>query len=195
MLLDPNTLSKDATIALGEFVPSPDGKLLAYSLSDGGTDWRTWHFRDVATGTDLPDVLRFIKFVAGRVDRGFALRLLRALSAARRRLRATTRKQREIYWHRLGTAQDADERVFKVVDHPTRNPYVQVSDDGRYLVIWLYDGSQSTGIYYRKLGADGAPVRRGRAAVRHLRCATTSSSRRSTTCSTCAPPRTRRMRS
>ena len=63
VLLDPNTLSKDATIALGEFVPSPDGKLLAYSLSDGGTDWRTWHFRDVATGKDLPDVLRFIKFV------------------------------------------------------------------------------------------------------------------------------------
>ena len=62
VLLDPNTLSKDATIALGEIVPSPDGKVLAYSLSDGGSDWRTWHFRDVATGTDLPDVLRFIKF-------------------------------------------------------------------------------------------------------------------------------------
>ena len=62
VLLDPNTLSKDATIALAEIVPSPDGKILAYSLSDGGSDWRTWHFRDVATGTDLPDVLRFIKF-------------------------------------------------------------------------------------------------------------------------------------
>ena len=62
VLLDPNTLSKDATVALGEIVPSPDGKVLAYSLSDGGTDWRTWHFREVATGRDLPDVLRFIKF-------------------------------------------------------------------------------------------------------------------------------------
>ena len=63
VLLDPNKLSKDATVALGEFVPSPDGRTVAYSLSDGGTDWRTWHFRDVATGKDLPDVLRFVKFV------------------------------------------------------------------------------------------------------------------------------------
>src|SRR5690606_36150740 len=62
VLLDPNTLSEDGTIALGEFAPSPDGKLLAYSLSDGGTDWRTWRVREAATGRDLPDELRFIKF-------------------------------------------------------------------------------------------------------------------------------------
>jgi prolyl oligopeptidase len=156
VLLDPNTLSKDATIALGEIMPSPDGKVLAYSLSDGGSDWRTWHFRDVATGTDLPDVLRFIKFAspAWTTDS-------RSVYYARYPLRADgsgdDSKQREIYWHKMGTEQQADERVFKVVDHPTRNPYAQVSDDGRYLVIWLYDGSQSNGIYYRTLGQDGAP--------------------------------------
>ena len=156
VLLDPNTLSKDATIALAEIMPSPDGKILAYSLSDGGTDWRTWHFRDVATGIDLPDVLRFIKFslVHWTADS-------RTVYYTRYPLRADgsgdDSKQREVYWHRMGTAQTADERVFKVVDHPTRNPYVQVSDDFRYLVIWLYDGSQRTGIYYRTLGADGAP--------------------------------------
>ncbi len=156
VLLDPNTLSKDATIALSEFVPSPDGKVLAYSLSDGGTDWRSWHFRDVASGTDLPDVLRFIKFanVQWTADS-------RTVYYARYPQRADgsgdDSKQREIYWHKMGTAQAADERVFKVVDHPTRNPYVQVSDDFRYLVIWLYDGSQQNGIYYRTLGADGAP--------------------------------------
>ncbi len=156
VLLDPNTLSKDATIALGEVVPSPDGKVLAYSLSDGGTDWRTWHFRDVATGTDLPDVLRFIKFalVSWTADS-------RSVYYARYPLRADGSgddgKQREVYWHKMGTAQETDERVFKVVDHPTRNPYVSVTDDGRYLILGLYDGSQSSGIYYRTLGPDGAP--------------------------------------
>jgi prolyl oligopeptidase len=156
VLLDPNTLSKDATIALAEIVPSPDGKLLAYSLSDGGTDWRTWHFRDVATGTDLPDVLRFIKFsfVSWTADS-------RMVYYARYPLRADgsgdDSKQREIYWHRMGTPQDADERVFKVVDHPTRQPNVQISDDFRYLIIGLFDGSQSSGVYYRTLGPDGAP--------------------------------------
>ncbi len=157
VLLDPNTLSKDATIALGEIVPSPDGKVLAYSLSDGGTDWRTWHFRDVASGTDLPDVLRFIKFaqVSWTADS-------RSVYYARYPLRADGSgddgKQREVYWHKMGAAQEADERVFKVVDHPTRNPYVAVSDDGRYLILGLYDGSQSSGIYYRTLGPDGAPT-------------------------------------
>jgi prolyl oligopeptidase len=157
VLLDPNELSKDATIALGEIVPSPDGKLLAYSLSDGGTDWRTWKIREVASGRDRPDILRFIKFVpvAWTADS-------RSLYYARYPLRADgsgdDTKQREIFWHKLGALQEADERVYKVVDHPTRNPYVQVSDDGRYMIIWMYDGSQSTGIYYRALAADGSPA-------------------------------------
>jgi len=125
-------------------------------LSDGGTDWRTWRFRDVATGADLPDVLRFMKFalVNWTADS-------RTVYYARYPLRADgsgdDSKQREVYWHKLGTAQEADERVFKVVDHPTRNPFVQISDDFRYLVISLSDGSQSSGIYYRTLGSDGAP--------------------------------------
>ncbi len=156
VLLDPNQLSKDATVALGEFVPSPDGRLVAYSLSDGGTDWRTWHFRDVATGKDLPDVLRFIKFVpiAWTADS-------KAVYYARFPLKADGKgddtKQREVYWHKLGADVANDKLIFKVTDHPTRNPYVQISDDGKYAIFWLYDGSQSTGIYYRKIARDGTP--------------------------------------
>lgn len=157
VLLDPNKLSKDATVALSEFVPSPDGRLVAYSLSDGGTDWRTWHFRDVQTGKDLPDVLRFIKFVpvAWTADS-------KAVYYARFPLKADQQgddsKQREVFWHKLGADVARDPLIFKVTDHPTRNPYVQISDDGRYAIFWLYDGSQSTGIYYRKIARDGAPA-------------------------------------
>ncbi len=157
VLLDPNKLSADATVALGEFVPSPDGKLLAYSTSDGGTDWRTWHIRDVATGVDLPDQLRFIKFrdVAWTHDS-------KALFYARYPTKADGKgddsKQMSIYLHRLRTGQDADTHVYSVTDHPTRYPYPQVSDDGRYLIINLYDGSQATGIYYQKLDASSKPT-------------------------------------
>jgi prolyl oligopeptidase len=155
VLLDPNTLSKDATIALGEFVPSPDGKLLAYSLSDGGTDWRTWHFRDVATGRDLPDALRFAKFapVAWTADS-------RSVYYTRYPLRSDgsgdDSKQREVFFHRLGGTQD--QLIYRVTDHPTRNPYVAVSDDGRYVVIWLFESTRAAGIHYRKLRADGSPA-------------------------------------
>jgi prolyl oligopeptidase len=157
VLLDPNKLSKDATVALGEFVPSPDGKLLAYSLSDGGTDWRSWHIRDVATGQDLPDVLRFIKFVpvAWTTD-SKALYYTRYPQQADGAGDGT--KQREVYWHKLGTPVANDPLMFKVTDHPTRNPSAEISDDGRYVVFWIYDGSQSTGIYYRRIAADGAPL-------------------------------------
>ena len=109
VLLDPNTLSKDATVALGEFVPSPDGKLLAYSLSDGGTDWRTWHFRDVATGTRSAGraALHQVRAVSWTADS-------RALYYARYPLRADgtgddTQADAKSIWHRLGAAsQDAD---------------------------------------------------------------------------------------
>jgi len=157
VLLDPNQLSKDATISLGEFVPSPDGKLLAYSLSDGGTDWRTWKLRDVATGRDLPDELKFIKFVPVAWTHDS-----RSLYYARYPLRTDGTgddgKQREVYWHKLGAKQDTDTRVFQVTDHPTRSPFVSISDDGRYLVMSIYEGANATGISYRRLAADGSPA-------------------------------------
>ena len=62
VLLDPNKLSSDGTMALAGTAPSPDGTLLAYAISDGGSDWRTWRFRDVASGEDLPDVITRNKF-------------------------------------------------------------------------------------------------------------------------------------
>lgn len=156
VLLDPNQISQDGTIALGEFVPSPDGRLLAYSLSDGGSDWRTWRVRDVVSGKDLADTLRFIKFreVAWTADS-------RTLYYARYPLRADgtgdDSRQMSVYSHRIGAEPAADSQVFSITDHPTRYPYPQVSDDGRYLVLSVYDGSQSTGIYYQPLDAQGLP--------------------------------------
>ncbi len=62
VLVDPNGNRDDATIALSQWEPSPDGQMLAYALSDGGTDWNTWHFRRVSDGTDLPVILKYSKF-------------------------------------------------------------------------------------------------------------------------------------
>lgn len=156
VLLDPNQLSQDATVALGEFVPSPDGRIVAYSLSDGGTDWRTWHFRDVETGEDLPDVLRFMKFVAVAWTADSSS-VYYARFPVKDDGQGDDTRQREIYWHKLGEDVASDPLIFKVTDHPTRNPYVLISDDGRYAIFWLYDGWQSTGIYYRRIRPDGTP--------------------------------------
>ena len=62
VLIDPNTLSEDGTVALGGVDISEDGKLMAYGLSTSGSDWQEWKVRDVATGEDLSDHLKWIKF-------------------------------------------------------------------------------------------------------------------------------------
>jgi prolyl oligopeptidase len=66
VLLDPNTLRADGTAALVAHHPSRDGKLLVYGLADAGSDWIEWHVRDIATGKDLPDVIRWSKFLGLR---------------------------------------------------------------------------------------------------------------------------------
>src|SRR5207248_1313685 len=62
VLFDPNTVRQDATVALSEFTPDVRGDVVAYAVSDGGTDWQVWRFRRVHDGADLPDILRFTKF-------------------------------------------------------------------------------------------------------------------------------------
>ena len=62
ILLDPNEFSKDGTISLGNVSVSPNGKKLAYSISDGGSDWRTWKVMDSETKEDQIDVIEWSKF-------------------------------------------------------------------------------------------------------------------------------------
>ena len=81
VLVDPNGKRDDATIALSQWEPSPDGQVLAYALSDGGTDWNTWHFRRVSDGVDLPVMLQVQQVLAGFLGARQFGRLLQPLSA------------------------------------------------------------------------------------------------------------------
>ena len=109
VLLDPNGLSADGTIALMDAVPSPDGHLLAYGLSDGGSDWRTWHFLDVETGGKLDDVIHGNKFGGLEWTGGAAgaiyTRFPTPAEGDELRERNTPAS---VCWHRMGTSQDED---------------------------------------------------------------------------------------
>lgn len=162
LIVDPNLLSADGTVSLGDFELSPDGAWLAYSLSDGGSDWRTWYVVDAATGRQLEDRLVGIKFsgVSWRPDStGFFYSRYPATGDG---ASFDDTRQVSVWYHVLGTAQDDDEPVFAVTDHPTRNPYAKISDDGRYLVVSLFDGYETNGVYLVPMHRgrpDGAPVR------------------------------------
>jgi prolyl oligopeptidase len=162
VLLDPNTLSRDRTVSLADFVPDRQGRRVAYALSDGGTDWKSWHVRDVDTGHDLPDIIHFTKFtsVSWTLDgSGFYY--------SRYPLRADgtgdDQRQAVIYFHPLGQPQSEDRLIYAVTDHPTRVPYGTVTEDGRYLVISLDDGSLRSGVSTLALADGGNGVAPGAA--------------------------------
>ena len=152
VLIDPESLRGDATVSLADFVPSPDGKLLAYALSDAGSDWKTWRIREVDSGLDRPDVLVHAKFTTVSWARDSSGFYYSAYPGGDDQLQAVVR------YHRLGDAQAADREIYAVRDHPTRVPYGTITEDGRYLVISLDEGTTSNGILALPLFGDGKPL-------------------------------------
>jgi prolyl oligopeptidase len=158
VLLDPNHLSPDGAVAVIVTSLSDDGRYFAYSVADAGSDWQIIRVRDVTTGEDLDDELRFVKFtnIAWWKDGFFYSRFPE-------QDRASTEPSRDmaVYFHRLGSLQSDDELVFANPENPDLGYGVVVSDDGRYLVLDEWEGtSNKNGLLYRTLGeADADWVR------------------------------------
>ncbi|MCC7015267.1 MAG: S9 family peptidase [Planctomycetes bacterium] len=142
VLLDPNTMSTDGTVALNGTAYSDDGRFMAYGVSDGGSDWTTWRVRDVATGQDLADELRWIKFSGAAWSSdgsGFFYSRYDAPSSGAE-LQAVNYNQK-LYFHRLGQTQEQDGLVYKRDDHKEWSFNAAVTDDGRWLVIAVGEGT------------------------------------------------------
>jgi prolyl oligopeptidase len=153
VLLDPNTLSLDGTVALSATAPSDDGRYYAYGTSASGSDWQEFFVRDVATGKNLSDHLLWIKFsgMSWTKDNAgfFYSRYPKPDSATA--MQAQNRDIR-IYYHRLGTDQAADPLIYARPDKPDWFLNAQVSEDGRYNIITLGLGTDSRNrVYYQDL--------------------------------------------
>jgi prolyl oligopeptidase len=143
VLIDPNALSADGTISLREMAVSDDGRLIAYALSDGGSDWQVWHVRNVATGKDLPDTLRWSKAGHGswlKDGSGFYYTLYDAPRATE--VLKAPNKYEKLYLHKLGTPQSQDVLTYARNDDPDWFVSGTVSDDGHYLVIEANHGDE-----------------------------------------------------
>jgi prolyl oligopeptidase len=143
VLIDPNTLSDDGTVALAGSAITEDGSLIAYALADGGSDWRTWKVRDVETGKDLQDTVRWVKFsgIAWLPDNSGFFYSRYAEPVEGDELTGTNENQR-MYFHKLGTSQDDDQLVIARPDQPKWGFSPIVTDDGRFLVIQNWKGSE-----------------------------------------------------
>ena len=159
-LLDPNTLSKDGTIALTDTVPSRDGSLLAYGLAEAGSDWQEWRVRKVDTGEDLPDRIQWVKFSAAEwTPDGRGFYYSRYDAPGPNQLRDVNYFQK-LYYHRLGTSQSADRLVYERKDQKEWEFAATVSDDGRWLVVTVFQGTDRRNrVYIQDLKARGSKVR------------------------------------
>jgi prolyl oligopeptidase len=159
MVLDPNTLSADGTVAVSGLQVSPDGKLLAYGLSASGSDWQEWKVRDVETGKDLSDDLKWVKFSGVSWTRdGKAFFYSRYDEPKADMLKGTNYFQK-VYYHKLATPQSEDVLVYERPDQKDWLFSGTVTDDGDYLLISIFQGTDTKSrIYYKDLKAKDAPV-------------------------------------
>ncbi|MGH9488711.1 MAG: prolyl oligopeptidase family serine peptidase [Terriglobales bacterium] len=161
MLLDPNQLSPDGSVALAGWTPSPSGRYLAYALSQGGSDWETIHVLDVRTGKALPDLVRWVKFsgMAWTHDgKGFFYsRFPQPPAATEARINQHVINQK-LYYHRLGQPQSRDRLIFALPKRPEWIVEGGLGDSGRYLFVLASNGSASANeLYYADLGNPKAP--------------------------------------
>ncbi len=161
VLLDPNEWSKDGTVALSGMAMSDDGKYLAYGVQDGGSDWRTWRFLEIESGKKLADELKWIKFsgVSWTKD-SKGLFYSRYAEPQKGKKFQSLNLNQEIYYHRVGTDQTEDVLVFNRPDNPDWGFQVDVTEDGDYLIITVWKGTDDKyRVFYKELNEpNGVPV-------------------------------------
>jgi len=159
VVLDPNQLSPDGTTSVSQFVPSPDAKWLAYAVARGGADWETVRVRNVATREDLADAVEWVRFseLAWTHDsQGFFYS--RYPEPPKHKVLEAALSGQAVYYHRLGTPQSDDQLIYQRTDHPAWIVNATVSDDGRFVYLTTYRGSDNNNqLHVIDLEYPGAP--------------------------------------
>lgn len=154
-LLNPNTFSKDGTVALKSYSPSPDGRLVAYAVTEAGSDWMVWKVREIATGKDLSDELQWSKFSGASWlpdSSGFYYGRFPEPKDGEEMMAAN--KHKKIYFHKIGESQGQDKLVYERPEKPEDGLYASVSEDGHYLIIYVSRGTApENGLLYMDLQA------------------------------------------
>lgn len=160
VLLDPNTLAADGTVALAGTAVSPNGSLLAYGTAASGSDWNEWKVRDIATGKDLADHLKWVKFSSTawtRDGKGFFYSRYDEPKEATKL--ADVNYFQKLYYHKIGTQQSADTLVYDRPDQKEWGFQAITTDDGRYLLITATQGTaHKNRVFYKDLTKQDAKV-------------------------------------
>jgi prolyl oligopeptidase len=159
MLIDPNTLSEDGTVALSGAAISRDGHYLAYGLSEAGSDWQTWHVRRVDDGQDLDDTVEWVKFSVAAWDKDGQGFFYSRYDEPEGEALKQANYFHKLYYHRLETPQCEDKLVYERPDQKEWGFNGAVTEDGRYLIIYVWHGTASeNGVFYLDLANPDAKI-------------------------------------
>ncbi len=160
VLLDPNKLSKDGTVALNSYEVSPDGKYLAYSTSASGSDWVEWKIREISSRKDLSDHLKWSKFSGvswAKNSKGFYYGRFPTPKDGEEMMAQNIHKK--IYFHEIGKPQSEDLLVYERSNQPKQGLYAWVTEDGKYLLIQVSQGTDTkNGLFYKDLSNSTSKV-------------------------------------
>jgi prolyl oligopeptidase len=164
VLFDPNTWSEDGTVSLSGRAVSRDGKYVAYSKSKSGSDWKTWYVRDIATGKDLPDVVEWSKFTGASWapdGSGFYYGGFEAPKEGDEY--ESVNVFQKLRFHRLGEPSESDAIVYESKEHEEREFAGWVTDDGRFLMIEVSEGTDTRDrVYFKELPGNPKAKKRRR---------------------------------
>ncbi len=160
VLLDPNTLSEDGTVALSGLAVSENGQHLAYGLSTSGSDWQEWKVREVEGGNDLDDRVQWVKFSgAAWTHDGKGFFYSRYDEPNEKSKLEDVNYFQKLYYHRLGTPQSDDTLIYERPDQKDWGFGGGVSEDGRFLIISVWLGTDPRNlVFYKDLSAPNAPI-------------------------------------
>jgi prolyl oligopeptidase len=160
VLLDPNQLSSDGTIAVTSTVLSDDGRFLAYGVAASGSDWNDIRVRDILTGEDLPDVVQWIKFSDPswtKDSKGFFYSRFPEPQPSGNRT-FTKLAYQKLCYHLLGDPVQKDRVIYERPDNPDLGFAGEVSHDGRFLLMLVNKGTEERELLsFKDLGDPMAP--------------------------------------
>ena len=158
VLIDPNTWSVDGTVRLAGFAPSKDARLAVYGVSRSGSDWQEYNVMDLSTQRVLSDRVEWVK-VSSIAWRGNGFYYSRYPQPEKGKELSSINENHQVYYHRIGTPQSADELVFSDPKNPQRFHTLDTTEDERFAVLDVSDrgtGKQGNAVFVQDLSKPGS---------------------------------------